>query len=99
MVAASSKLYLYVMSNGRTRYYFNLRTPSGIVQDVEGSELPSLDEAREEAIKDARLLMSDAVRQGRDISGRSVEICNEAGDVLIVVAFREAISSREVPGA
>jgi hypothetical protein len=86
--------YLKIMSNGRTRYYFNLSTPSGVVQDVEGSELSSLDEAREEAIKDARLLMSEAVRQGRDISGRSIEICNGAGDVLMIVAFREAISSR-----
>jgi hypothetical protein len=84
------------MTNGRTRYYFNLTTASGVVQDLEGSELSSLDEARAEAIMDARLLMSEAVRQGRDISDRSVQICNEAGEVLMIVAFREAISSREV---
>jgi hypothetical protein len=92
------KLYLSIMSNGLTRYYFNLITPSGVVQDLEGSDLPSLDEARAEAIKDARLLMSEAVRQGRDISGRSVEICDGAGRVLMVLAFREAISPRDVPG-
>jgi hypothetical protein len=85
------------MSDGPARYFFNILTPSGVVEDIEGSELPSLDEARAEAIKDIRFLMSAAIRQGRDISGRSMEVCNEAGDVLMIIAFREAISESDVP--
>jgi hypothetical protein len=85
------------MSDGPTRYYFNIVSPPGVVQDIEGTELTSLEEARAEAIKDARFLMSGAIRQGRDISGRSMEICNEAGDVVMVVTFREAISGSDLP--
>lgn len=54
--------------------------------------LPSLQVAREEAIKDARNIMSDAIKGGVDVSGRSIEICGEDGTVLMVVRFREAIS-------
>jgi hypothetical protein len=49
------------MSEGLARYHFNVLTPSGVVQDIEGSELSSLEEARAEAIKDARFLMSGAI--------------------------------------
>jgi|GEM_PF-1122996 len=80
------------MSDRPTRYYFNVVTPSGLVQDIEGSELRSLEEARAEAIEDARHLMSAAILQGRDISHHSMQICNEAGDVLMVLRFREAMS-------
>jgi hypothetical protein len=84
------------MNDGPARYFFNILTPSGVVEDIEGSELPSLEEARAEAIKDIRFLMSAAIRQGRDISGRSIEI-NEAGDVVTVVGFQEAISESDLP--
>jgi hypothetical protein len=86
-----------IMSDGPARYFFNILTPSGVVEDIEGSELPSLEEARAEAIKDIRFLMSAAIRQGRDISSRSIEICNEAGDVVTVVGFQEAISESDLP--
>lgn len=36
--------------------------------------------------------MSAAIFQGRDISNYSMQICNEAGDVLMVLGFLEAIS-------
>jgi hypothetical protein len=86
------------MIDGTIRYFFNILTPSGVVQDIEGSELSSLEEARAEAIKDARFLMSGAILRGRDISDRSIEICDECGGVLMVVAFREAISGSDLPG-
>jgi hypothetical protein len=73
------------------RYYFNIVTGDGIREDLEGSELLDLDHARVEAIKDARALMSDAILQGHDISSRRLEISNEAGDVLLTVAFADAI--------
>ncbi|WP_432442949.1 DUF6894 family protein [Rhizobium laguerreae] len=51
---------------------------------MEGTELPSLEQAREEATEDARALMSDAILLGQDISSRRLEICNEAGDALLI---------------
>ncbi|MBY3389507.1 DUF6894 family protein [Rhizobium laguerreae] len=73
------------------RYYFNIIAGDGIREDLEGTELPSLEDARLEAIEDARALMSDAILLGQDISSRRLEICNEAGDVLLTVLFKNAI--------
>ncbi|MBB4577442.1 MULTISPECIES: DUF6894 family protein [Rhizobium] len=78
-----------------TRYFFNVISASGAVTDLEGTELASLEDARAEAILDAREQMSDAIRAGRDVSSRSIEICNEAGDIVLVLPFREAISMTE----
>ncbi|MBY3348471.1 DUF6894 family protein [Rhizobium laguerreae] len=73
------------------RYYFNIIAGDGFRQDLEGTELPSLEDAKAEAIEDARALMSGAILLGQDISSRRLEICNEAGDVLLTVLFKEAI--------
>ncbi|MBB3166499.1 hypothetical protein FHS25_007016 [Rhizobium laguerreae] len=35
--------------------------------------------------------MSGAILLGQDISSRRLEICNEAGDVLLTVLFKDAI--------
>ena len=74
------------------RFYFNVITDHGRILDDEGTELPTLDEARAEALEDARELMSGAILEGRDISGRRVEICSESGETLMIVPFAAAIS-------
>ncbi|UVC12526.1 hypothetical protein IHQ71_30275 (plasmid) [Rhizobium sp. TH2] len=66
-----------------------------IIEDYEGTELMDLDAARDEALQDARALMSAAMLDGWDISGRSIEICDEAGEVLLRVAFTEATVTHE----
>ncbi|PKA42221.1 hypothetical protein N2599_23765 (plasmid) [Rhizobium sullae] len=73
------------------RFYFNLVTGSGVVVDPEGTELATLDEARSEAIFDARTLMSEAVLRGRDISDQQIHICDDAGTLLAIVGFGDAI--------
>jgi hypothetical protein len=73
-------------------YFFNVIAGSVIISDEEGTDLPSIDAAMEEAAKDARALMSDAILQGRDISRRSISICSEHGDVLAVVPFHSTMT-------
>lgn len=73
------------------RYYLNIIAGDGIRQDLEGTELPSLEHARIEALEEARALMSDAILLGEDISSRSLEICSENGEVLLSMAFMDAI--------
>lgn len=73
-------------------YYFTVITRGGPIVDEEGTELPSLEAARVEAIKDARSLMSAAVLDGRDISSRHVEIHDGNGAVLLSVAFTDAVA-------
>jgi len=76
------------------RYFFNVVIGAETISDLEGTDLPDLDAARDEALKDARSLMSAAVLEGLDISGRSIHICGEAGDVVLKVAFADAIIRR-----
>jgi hypothetical protein len=75
------------------RYFFDL-VGHETVTDIEGSELASLDDARVEAIEDARAIMSDAVRAGYDVTARCVEIRDEGGELLAVVSFTDALSKR-----
>jgi hypothetical protein len=56
------------------RFYFNIITASGPLVDFEGTELTDLEQARAEAIADARALMSTAMIDGHTIFGRSIEI-------------------------
>jgi len=72
------------------RYFFNIVTKDGVREDLDGTDLPGLEQAREEAVKDARSLMSGAILVGQDISSRRMEICNEAGDVLLTLKFVDA---------
>ncbi|WP_307877428.1 MULTISPECIES: DUF6894 family protein [unclassified Rhizobium] len=71
-------------------YHLNIATRTKIIEDSEGSDLADLDDARREAIMDARGLMSAAILQGRDISHRHIEICNEDGDILLKMPFSDA---------
>lgn len=73
------------------RYFFNIIAGDGIREDFEGTELPSLEHARIEAIEDARSLMSNAILVGEDISSRGMEIRNQNGEVLLSMAFMDAI--------
>ena len=75
------------------RFFFNMIGREK-VHDLEGTELPSLAEARTEALEDARVLMSEAILEGFDISSHQIEICNEADEVLLVVPFSDAIKAR-----
>jgi hypothetical protein len=89
---AFEKRYGPKMTRREAKYYFNVISASGTVMDYEGVELESLDDARDEALEDARFLMSAAILEGRDISARHIEVCNETGDVLMRIPFTDAIT-------
>jgi hypothetical protein len=71
-------------------FYFNTVSDGALIEDLEGTELDNVELARQEAIYDARALMSAAILTGRDISGRSVQILDEQRAVVITVPFSEA---------
>lgn len=73
-------------------YYFNVRNGIGLVEDEEGCELASLEQARAEAVRGARSIIADEVLQGKlDLSG-SIEVLDEAGELLFALSFGEAVT-------
>jgi hypothetical protein len=77
------------MGQRMPRFYFHVVSDTVAVVDLEGSELATLDDARREAVQDARALMSQAVLAGKDISARRIHICDEQGGILLIVQFAE----------
>jgi hypothetical protein len=77
------------------RYFFHHVTKAGPVRDLEGTDLPDLEYARCEASLDARSLMSDAIREGRDISSRSIQISDDRGCILLTVPFIDAVTRED----
>jgi hypothetical protein len=78
-----------------SRYFFQVVAASGVDDDDEGTELSSLEQARAEAIADARTLMSNAILLGNDISDRHINICDHNGDVLMRLDFSEAVRRKD----
>ncbi|UXT82562.1 DUF6894 family protein [Agrobacterium tumefaciens] len=77
------------------RFFFTVISGKTVLDDQEGSDLPSLDRAIEEALKDARALMSQAILQGRDISEGCIIIRNKQQEVLKVVRFADALDRND----
>jgi len=73
------------------RYHFHLRDRTGFTEDVLGRDLADLPAARERAIREARAIICDDVRNGCiDLSGR-IEVADGAGEVVLTLRFTEAV--------
>jgi hypothetical protein len=72
------------------RYFFNARSGTSFTQDWEGQDLPSLDAARDEAVKAAEEFWGDL---SPDITREAleIEISDEAGEKLTTVNFMETV--------
>lgn len=78
-------------------YHFNLHNSIGFVADEEGQDLPDLDAARTEALRNARGIMAEEVRVGRlDLAGK-LEVVDGGGASLLTIAFAEAIELEGLP--
>lgn len=79
-------------------YFFNIHNTGGFTPDEEGQELASPAEAHAAALAGIRSLLAGEVDQGTmDLDGR-IEILDEAGKIILVVSFDEAVDVRP-PGA
>lgn len=80
------------------RYFFNVFNGSGLVEDEEGQDLPSLSAAREVAIEGVRSILRDDISYGFiDFAGR-VEVLGPDRRALATIAFREAVEVRGLAG-
>jgi hypothetical protein len=72
------------------RYFFHLYNDI-YAQDEEGRELPDLEVAHANAVREARELMMETLSKGElDLSHR-IEVTDETGAVLATITFGEAV--------
>lgn len=73
------------------RFYFHQNVRDGFLEDPDGSDLPDIEAARQEALAGARDLWASAIRDGCDLLGDSFVIADEDGAVLLTISFIDAL--------
>jgi hypothetical protein len=75
------------------RYYFNIRNADGVlIPDLEGSELPDIATACNEARRSARGLAIDEIRGSGSVDESVVEIADESGRVVTKMSIADVIA-------
>ena len=76
------------------RFFFNLHDEVS-VEDKEGKDLADAGEARNQAVRSARGIMSEDVKDGRLVLKDSIDVIDEKGDRVLTLPFRDAIDIEE----
>ena len=78
------------------KFFFNLRDDVSL-NDWEGKDLADVATARELAIKHARGIMSEDVKDGRLVLKDEIEVVDEQGEPVLKLRFRDAIEIDDDP--
>jgi len=73
------------------RYFFHLQDGRRLLEDHEGRECGSLEDAKTYAIATARDVMTGEIRAGRLNLGWTIVISGNAGDVIDRLRFADAV--------
>jgi hypothetical protein len=73
------------------RFHLHIRTPAGLIEDEEGTDLPDHAAAIVEAVRGARGLMKGEVTDGTLCLDQSIEIHDGSGQHVRTVSFSEAL--------
>jgi hypothetical protein len=76
-----------------SRFYFNLRSSKGFLEDSDGQEYESLTAAREAAILSAREIMASRVKSGKNPDDGRFEIMDITGQLILTVPFKDAYTT------
>jgi hypothetical protein len=79
------------------RYYLHLHECGAVLEDLEGQECASLDEARRRAIASARDVMAGELRDGRLCLGCFISITDGSTGELGRIHFHEAVVVTGLP--
>jgi uncharacterized protein DUF6894 len=77
------------------RYYFHVRDKDRSILDEEGSELPGMTAARQEARTNALEFAMDDLRGGLRIGQRWIDISDAAGHRLDTLSLRDLVNARK----
>jgi hypothetical protein len=72
-------------------YYFHLYNDI-VAMDEEGLDLPDIEAAHANGIKEAREMMLETVAEGRINFSHRIEIADSNGDIVDRVSFAEAVT-------
>lgn len=73
------------------RYFFHIREHASLEKDLSGFEFDSPEIAHTEAVKAAREIAAEKVKNGEIIDGQSFVVVDEAGAVIAEVPFKSVI--------
>jgi hypothetical protein len=73
------------------RFYFNFVNRDLIAKDLEGTDLPGLEEARAAALVSAREIISDNVKANSKDPLRSIIITGEDGQDLETISAKDVL--------
>ena len=73
------------------RFFLHLRYRDEFIEDAQGVEFPDLAAAQADARVAARELLADRMEADSALSDQQFEICDEAGQLLATVPFRDAL--------
>jgi hypothetical protein len=73
-------------------YYFHLDEGGSVTPDLEGRELPSIQAAREMAIREARSMLAHEIVGGHICFSCHIEIVDEQGRPVDRVTFNQAVT-------
>ena len=72
-------------------FFLHQRRDGALIEDPDGSRLPSLEAARHEALAAARDLWAEAICKGEDLSDHQFVITDEHGGHVLIVPFIDAL--------
>jgi hypothetical protein len=73
-------------------YYFHMRCEGVLDEDPEGIELPDLAQAKNAALEGAREIMAERLKHGIPMNGSQFEVTDNAGNLLHVLKFTDALT-------
>jgi hypothetical protein len=74
------------------RYFFHICDDEGMSRDEEGTELPDLEAARNEARASARDLIANYLKTGKPVKNQTVQIANAEGTILEIMDVRAVLN-------
>jgi hypothetical protein len=76
------------------RFFVHIKERDHLLLDEDGVDLPTVEDARAQALGAARQLWTDAIRGGTDVDVDGFVITDETGREVVTVPIEEALPKR-----
>ena len=74
-----------------THYFFHIRDDGNTIIDKEGDDFLNVEEARRSAVNAIRELAAERIKSGEMVGNARMELCDEAGHLLLSLSFRDVV--------